>query len=61
MSIPALMTTRVASEYCGYRTPGALRKAKRDGKIAPAGRRGGTGPMMWRREDLDEFLTRRAK
>jgi hypothetical protein len=50
------LTTREATAYCGFKTPSALRKAKLEGRIAPAGRRGGTGTMMWSREALDRYL-----
>jgi hypothetical protein len=52
----ALMPTRAAATYCGYSNPSSLRKACFDGKVVPAGRRGGTGTLMWRRSDLDAFL-----
>src|SRR5688500_9735784 len=35
------MTTRQAAAYCGFKTTGALRKAHMEGRIRPAGRRGG--------------------
>ncbi len=38
------------------KTAGALRKAKLEGRIAPAGRRGGSGTLMWNREALDRYL-----
>ena len=50
------LTTREATAYCGFKTAGALRKAKLEGRIAPAGRRGGTGTLMWSREALDRYL-----
>src|SRR5579863_4738735 len=50
------LTTTAAAAYCGFRTSSALRKAAREGRIAPAGRRGGSGTWMWRREDLDAFV-----
>lgn len=53
---PELLTTRAAAAYCGYKTPSALRKAYFDGRVMPVGRRGGGGPLMWRRADLDTFL-----
>lgn len=53
---PPLMTTRVAAVYCGYKTTGALRKAFMEGRVRPAGRRGGRGSYMWAREELDRFL-----
>ncbi len=51
-----LLCTRDAAMYCGYKTPGALRKAFLDGKVRPAGRRGGTGTWMWSVVELDRFL-----
>ena len=50
------MTTRDAARYCGFRAPSGLISAFRRGKIAPNGRRGGTGGYTWKRETLDEFL-----
>ena len=50
------LTTREATAYCGFKTASALRKAKLEGRIAPAGRRGGLGTWMWARESLDCFL-----
>jgi hypothetical protein len=50
------LTTREASAYCGFKTAGALRKAKLEGRIAAAGRRGGTGTLMWSRIALDRYL-----
>jgi hypothetical protein len=50
------LTTREATAYCGFKTAGALRKAKLEGRIAPAGRRGGIGTLMWSREALDRYL-----
>ncbi len=50
------LTTREATAYCGFKTASALRKAKLEGRIAPAGRRGGLGTWMWPRESLDCFL-----
>jgi|SRR5580658_2760064 hypothetical protein len=50
------LTTREAAAYCGFKTAGALRKAKLEGRIAPAGRRGGSGTLMWNREALDRYL-----
>ena len=51
------LTTAEAAEYCGYKTPGALRKAKLEGRIKPAGRRGGgNGAMSWSVDDLDAFM-----
>src|SRR5262249_22104861 len=53
---PPLLTTTHAAKYCGFKTTSALRKAHLEGKIFPAGRRGGRGTWMWRRVDLDAFL-----
>ena len=53
---PPLMPTSLAAAYCGYASPAGLRKAKFDGKVKAVGRRGGGGPLMWRRQDLDAFL-----
>ncbi|MBI5532157.1 MAG: helix-turn-helix domain-containing protein [Deltaproteobacteria bacterium] len=50
------MTTADAAAYCGFKTTGGIRKAKHDGKIKPIGRRGGSGPWMWSRDELDRFL-----
>src|SRR5450432_3694580 len=49
------LTTREAAAYCGYRTPGAIRKAVHQGKLRPAGRRGGTGPQTFEIEELHRF------
>jgi hypothetical protein len=54
------LTTREASDYCGFETPGALRRAARRHRIAPADRPGGCGSWMWRREDLDALVGHRA-
>src|SRR5690606_1583658 len=51
-----LLTTAEAATYCGFKSTSALRKAKLEGRLLPAGRRGGRGTWMWRRSDLDEFL-----
>src|ERR1035438_120328 len=53
---PPYLTTVDATRYCGFKTTGALRKAAYEGRIVPAGRRGGSGTWMWRREDLDAVL-----
>ena len=50
------LTTREAADYCGFKTTGALRKAKLDGRLVPVGRRGGRGTLMWSRESLDRYL-----
>jgi hypothetical protein len=55
-SWPAVMSTKVAASYCGYKTASALRKAHLDGKVFPVGRRGGVGSLTWSRADLDGFL-----
>lgn len=54
--VSSLLTTRDAAAYCGFKTTGALRKVRLEGRIVPAGRRGGTGTWMWAREELDRFL-----
>jgi len=56
-SWPAFMSTRMASRYCGFKTSAGLRKAKSEGRVVPAGRRGGTGPWTWARAELDRFLS----
>jgi hypothetical protein len=53
---PPYLTTAEATRYCRFKTTGALRKAAREGRIRPAGRRGGNGTWMWAREELDAFL-----
>ena len=50
---PRYLTTTAAARYCGFKTSSALRKAKLEGRIAPVGRRGGRGTLMWSRESLD--------
>jgi hypothetical protein len=50
------LTTREAAMYCGFKTAAGLRKAKLQGRVKAAGRRGGVGSLMWRRSDLDDFL-----
>lgn len=51
-----LLTTDEATAYCGFETTGALRKARLEGRVVAAGRRGGTGTWMWDPGDLDRFL-----
>src|SRR5579872_3498631 len=53
---PPYLTTAEATRYCRFKTTGALRKAAREGRIRPEGRRGGKGTWMWAREELDAFL-----
>ncbi|MCA9595404.1 MAG: helix-turn-helix domain-containing protein [Myxococcales bacterium] len=55
-----LLTTREAAAYCGFKSTSALRKAKHEGRISPAGRRGGRGTLMWDLAELDRFLEGRA-
>jgi hypothetical protein len=50
------LTTREAAIYCAFKTTGAIRKAVMEKRLVPAGRRGGTGTLMFRVEDLDAFL-----
>lgn len=45
-----------AAKYVGYDNVEALRKARERGLVVPVGRRGGKGPYMFRREDLDAFV-----
>src|SRR5450755_4007224 len=52
----SLLTTREAAAYCGFKTTGAIRKARSEGRLEPAGRRGGTGTWMWEVDELDRFL-----
>lgn len=50
---------RQAAAYCGYKDGSdgsALRQAKKLGRIRPVGRRGGNGPLMGDREELDRSL-----
>ncbi len=42
-----LLTIAEAAAYCGFRTTGALRKARLEGRVVAAGRRGGAGTWMW--------------
>jgi hypothetical protein len=56
---PALLPTPLAARYCGFKSGAALRKAAREGRVQPIGRRGGFGPLMWRTTDLDGFLAGR--
>src|SRR4051794_21402208 len=51
-----LLTTVEAAAYCGFKTTGAIRKAKLEGKLEPAGRRGGKGTWMWSVDELNRFL-----
>jgi len=55
-SWPDFMTTGLAAKYCGFKTTGGLRKARLDGRISPAGRRGSRGSLTWARTDLDRFM-----
>ena len=52
----APMTTSEAARYCGFKSTAAIRKALRDGRLVPLGRRGGSGTYMWSRHALDAFL-----
>lgn len=51
-----LMTTAQAAKYCGFKTSSAIRKAKMEGRLKSAGKRGGIGTFMYRRTVLDQFL-----
>ena len=57
LSLPVgtYFTTVKAAEYCSL-TPGGLRAAMYRGRVSPVGRRGGGGRLMWRVEELDEFV-----
>ncbi len=55
-SWPDMMTTSVAARYCGFKTTGALRKARLDGRVTPAGRRGSRGSLTWAKAELDRFM-----
>ncbi len=51
-------TSREAAERLAYDTTGpdptgAIRRAVHDGRLRPVGRRGGTGPLLFTREELD--------
>lgn len=50
------MTTTEAARYCGFKSTAATRKAHREGRLMPIGRRGGKGTYMWSRQVLDSFL-----
>ena len=51
-----LLTTVEAAAYCGFKSTSAIRKAKLEGRLTPAGRRGGKGTWMWSVDELDRFL-----
>jgi hypothetical protein len=53
---PTLLTTRQASEFCGFKTSSALRKARIEGRLRAAGRRGGRGTLVWAVADLERFM-----
>src|SRR5690349_12731547 len=50
------LTTPNAADYLGFKTTGAVRKAVKEGRLRPAGRRGGTGPYVFALAELDRFL-----
>jgi hypothetical protein len=54
-SLPPLLTTRAAA-YCGFKTTGAIRKARIEWRLTPVGKRGGRGTWMWSSEELDQFF-----
>jgi hypothetical protein len=58
---PTLMSTSMAARYCGYKSSSAIRKAHLEGRLMPAGRRGGIGSWMWARTELDAFLGGRSR
>ena len=49
------MTTREVAEYLRYRTLGAVRKAKKEGRLVALGRRGGGGCLLFSREEVERF------
>jgi hypothetical protein len=55
-SWPDMMTTSVAARYCGFKTTSGLRKARLDGRVTPAGRRGSRGSLTWAKAELDRFM-----
>ncbi len=52
----ALLTTREAALFCGFRSTSGLRKAKVEGRIRAAGRRGGRGTLVWEVAELRRFM-----
>ena len=55
MPASSFMNTEQAAAYLGM-TPGALRKAKHDGRVLPVGHRYATRRLTWAKEDLDRYL-----
>ncbi len=53
-----LLSTTEAAAYCGLKTTGALRKARLEGRVVAAGRRGGAGTWMWDVADSRALLAR---
>ena len=51
-----VVTTTEAARYCGFRTPGGLRKAWYAMLVFPVGRRGGRRTLMWSKKELDRFI-----
>ncbi|HEX4760008.1 MAG TPA: hypothetical protein VH256_04370 [Thermoleophilaceae bacterium] len=56
MLVRRLLSTAEAATYCGLKTTGALRKARLEGRLVAAGRRGGAGTWTWDVADLERFL-----
>src|SRR5258708_6087671 len=52
---PSLLKTEMAAAYLGI-SPGALRKAKHDGRVLPVGTRYKTRRLTWAQDDLDRYL-----
>jgi len=50
------LTTPEAADYLGFRTTGGVRKAVKEGRLRPIGRRGGTGPYVFTVAELNRFL-----
>jgi hypothetical protein len=47
--------TAAAAKYLGFRSTFAVRKAVMEGRLFAVGRRGGVGPLLFTRADLDRF------
>lgn len=48
-------TTAAAARYLAFRSTSAIRKAVMESRLRPVGRRGGVGPHLFTREELDRF------
>jgi hypothetical protein len=47
--------TAAAAKYLGFRSTSAVRKAVMEGRLFAVGRRGGVGPLLFTRAELDRF------